>query len=211
LLFLSYAEEDWEVAREITAMLRDLGIDVFNWQARRGGQFIREIERAINQAEAFIALMSPHFLESNWCRNEWEFAFQREHDLQASHPDLVFVYVLEVADTPHTAAGFLRGRDWLDMTSRGNKDEMLAALVNRFIPSEGTGSRGSGDDSAGGAAARGASLFRNRRDELDSVLHGLNNAAGPHFWLIVAPPQLGKTWFLARLRLRPSRFGVPQA
>ena len=59
---------------------------------------------------------------------------------------------------------------------------------------------GSADDSAADSASRGASLFRNRRDELDSVLHGLTNVAGPHFWLIVAPPQLGKTWFLDQLR-----------
>jgi TIR domain len=200
LLFLSYAEEDWEVARQVTAMLRELGIDVYNWQGRRGGQFIREIERAISQADGFVALMSPCFLRSQWCRDEWEFAFQREHDLQAGNSDHVFVFVLEVAETPHTEGGFLRGRDWLDITSEASRDDMLAALVNRLIPGRETESVGPADDSGTGSASRGASLFRNRRDELDSVMHGLTNVAGPHFWLIVAPPQLGKTWFLDRLR-----------
>jgi hypothetical protein len=196
LLFLSYAEEDWEFSRQITAMLRELGIDVYNWQGRRGGQFIREIERAINRADGFIALMSPNFLDSQWCRDEWEFALQREHDLQASNPDLVFIYVLKVADTPPAAGGFLRGRDWLDMTSQGDKDAMTAALVDRLMPGREPDPARPASDSVG----RVASLFRNRRDELDRVLHGLTNAAGPHFWLVVAPPQLGKTWFLDQLR-----------
>lgn len=42
-------------------------------------------------------------------------------------------------------------------------------------------------------------VFRDRQDELHKVLHGITSAAGPHFWLVVAPPQLGKTWFLERL------------
>jgi TIR domain len=198
-VFLSYAEEDWEVARQITAMLRELGIDVYNWQGRRGGQFIREIERAISQAYAFIALISPHYLASQWCRHEWEFALQREHDLQADSPDLVFNYVLKVADTLYAEADVLHGRDWLDMTSPRNWDEMLAALVSRLTPWKGARSEGSEGDSSS-SANRSASLFRDRRDELDRVLYGLTNVAGPHFWLVVAPPQLGKSWFLDQLR-----------
>lgn len=199
MLFLSYAEEDAEVSRQVTAMLRELGIDVYNWQGRRGGQFIREIERAINRADGFIALMSPHFLDSQWCRDEWELALQREHDLQASSPDLVFIFVLKAADTPPAAGGFLRGRDWLDMNA------MTAALVDRSMPAVEPEAAGPADAPAG----RVASLFRNRRDELDRVLHGLTNAAGPHFWLIVAPPQLGKTWFLDQLRAELAGAGQP--
>jgi hypothetical protein len=199
LLFLSYSEEDREVASQITAMLHERSIDVYTWEGRRGGQFIREIERAINRADGFIALMSPSFLASQWCRDEWELALQREHDLQSDNPHLVFIYVLMVSETSPSEGGFLRGRDWLDMTSEANRDDMFAALVNRLTPGEGTGSLGSAGDSGAGSASREASLFRNREDELDNVLHGLTNAAGPHFWLVVAPPQLGKTWFLDQL------------
>src|SRR5262249_32977526 len=41
--------------------------------------------------------------------------------------------------------------------------------------------------------------FRGREAELDMVLRGLTSPAGPHFWLVTAPPQFGKTWFLAEL------------
>lgn len=51
--------------------------------------------------------------------------------------------------------------------------------------------------------------FRNRERELDEVVSALNNDDGDHFWLVVAPPQLGKTWFLRETgkRLRKVRHG----
>ena len=38
------------------------------------------------------------------------------------------------------------------------------------------------------------------RDEVAQVLGGLDSARGPHFWLIVGPPRIGKTTFLGQLR-----------
>jgi len=57
---------------------------------------------------------------------------------------------------------------------------------------------------------RGPELkFRNRERELEEVISALDNDDASHFWLFVAPPQLGKTWFLretgAGLRKRRSR------
>ena len=135
MLFLSYAEEDWEVARQLITKLRELGIDVYDWQGRRGGQFIGQIQRAISQADGFVVLMSPHFLASQWCRDEWEYALQLEHEMQIGNKDYVFIYVLKVADTPRAAAGFLSTRDWLDITGHRDKDEMIAILADTLTPS----------------------------------------------------------------------------
>ena len=57
---------------------------------------------------------------------------------------------------------------------------------------------------------RGLELkFRNRERELEEVISALDNDDASHFWLFVAPPQLGKTWFLREtgvgLRRRRSR------
>jgi hypothetical protein len=41
-----------------------------------------------------------------------------------------------------------------------------------------------------------ASAFRNRVSELEQVTDGLMSPDGEHFWFVIAPPQLGKTWFL---------------
>ena len=202
LLFLSYAEEDGDVARRITDALRGHGHVVYTWQEQRGGRFIEDIERALRQADAFIALMSPHFLASRWCQMEQELAIQRELDLRAVDPDFVFIHVLQVSDTPYANSGFLRRYDWHNLTERRNMRDMLDALVGRLIPAKVAGS-----EDADSASERVASLFRNRREELDRVLHGLTNVGGPHFWVVVAPPQLGKTWFLDRLSAEIAREG----
>ncbi len=41
--------------------------------------------------------------------------------------------------------------------------------------------------------------FRNRDEELDRVLDGMTSEEGNHFWLVIAPPKLGKSWFLHRI------------
>jgi hypothetical protein len=44
--------------------------------------------------------------------------------------------------------------------------------------------------------------FIDRQAELKVVLSGLSDPTGPHFWLVVAPPGLGKTSFLEFMRKR---------
>jgi len=192
-LFLSYAEEDEEVAQMIARWLREKDFDVYRWQDNRGGRFIEEMETNLNEADAFLALMSPHFLPSPWCRMERALALQREQDLQITTPGNNFIYVLKIVETVYAEAGLLRNYDWLDLTNQGNREDMLEVLANRLIP------HGRAGPAASASTDKGFSQFRNRRDELEKVLRGLANTAGPHFWLVVAPPQLGKTWFLDRL------------
>ena len=182
-LFLSYSEEDGEVARQIARSFREYNFEVFTSQEQRDGAYIKRIEEELQRATAFVVLLSPQYLASPWSRMERELAIQRELDLQAADSDFLFIHVLQVADTPYANSGFLRRYDWYDLTDQGNTDQMLDALVGRIEP------RNSGPTYS----------FRDRHEELDRVLNGLTNAGGPHFWVIVAPPQLGKTWFLDRL------------
>jgi TIR domain len=240
VLFLSYAEEDGETAREIVQRLNDHGLEVWSWQdpRRRGRQFIQEIENAIRSAEAFLALLSPNFLSSNWCRRERDVALRREHDLQQEHPDRVFIHVLKIISTADSDTGFLGGYDWADLTNPANRDTVLLDLAHRLRPagltatvsaraadpgepsplSAGAAAAGLGGASpastgsgAAGSGAAGSSLaerpFRNREEEVEKVLRGLGNSSGTHFWLVIAPPQLGKTWFLQRLVDDPALSG----
>lgn len=48
-------------------------------------------------------------------------------------------------------------------------------------------------------AGRPGADFVDREAELERVLRGLRSPIGPHFWLVVAPPRLGKTRFLKAL------------
>ena len=189
LLFLSYADEDGRDGREIGDWFRNEGFGVYDWEdpRQRGGRFIEEIEDAISKADAFLVLLSRDSLASPWCRLEREFAMVRDIDLHGRSP--TFIHVLKIADTPFSGAGFLRTWDWVDLTSPATRHNVLRALADRLRLARPVALQ----------RGHGAPLFRNRHDELEKVLRGLTNAGGPHFWLVNAPPQLGKTWFLNRL------------
>ena len=196
LLFLSYAEEDEHTAAIVAAGLRARGHEVYNWRdrERQAGLFIQEIEGAIQRADAYVALLSPSFIASLWCRRERELALRRELDLQASDEQRVFIFVLRITPGHYPDAGLLRSYAWLDLEP-GDESKALDTVHARL---EGI-DQGKPMGEAARAGAELAPLFRNRRQELDRVLGGLLNPVGPHFWLVVAPPQLGKTWFLHRI------------
>jgi hypothetical protein len=212
-LFLSYTEEDREIADLIIKRLEEHHT-IFDWMepSQRGRRFIEEIEKGIQAADAFIALLSPRFLGSDWCRREVAMAVQREVDLRSRDPGATFINVVLVASVRPADSGVLGGYDWLDITSPGKRGTALAQLADRFRSGrqpETSSSRDPGSsDSSSSPTSRPEDqvpnnqdepAFRNREDELYKVLHGLTNSGGPHFWLIVAPPQLGKTWFLKRI------------
>jgi hypothetical protein len=189
MLFLSYAEEDGASARRIARWLREHQLTVYEWEdpQRRGGQFLAEMEKNIIEADAFLALMSPNFTKSPYCHREAQLAILCEEDLRTRQPDARFVRVLMVESTHSLSAGLLATYDWLDVTNEQNTDQALPGAV--------------GSLPAGGSprAARpyiASPPFRNREDETERVLHGLTNASGPHFWLVLGAPQLGKTWFM---------------
>jgi len=215
VLFLSYAEEDRDTAGLIARWLEDNGFEVFRWEdpKRRGNQFIRQIENAIQRSDAFLVLLSPSFLTSDWCRRERDFAMRREQYLQRDDPDRRFIHVLHIVRTPDPDAGFLGNYDWLNMTGAENMEGLLGELAGRLRQEDERMATGSGEPGGpiGGGRGPGAGLpepvapdpnpprFRNRDDELEKAIRGLTSPVGPHFWLVIAPPQLGKTWFLRRV------------
>lgn len=105
------------------------------------------------------------------------------------------------------------GEGWLAMAARpglsavGLTDNpiLAAALpalatVGKFRkPDDAKDGENKAGPSATASDAEGPA-FRNREDELKAVLDGIDNAGGPHFWLVTAPPQMGKTWFVNRVR-----------
>jgi hypothetical protein len=207
LLFLSYAEEDKDVAGKIAAWFIERDFKLFDWLApeRRGRQFVREIEKALAKADVFVALLSPDYLESRWCQNEWDLAHKRELDLQRDEPNRTFIHMILVAQTRPEDAGFIRNYDWGDLIDHNNVGATLAPLTGRINSSLDpvTGSlprRTVGRPSATAAEEDYFMKFRNRENELDRVLLGITNFAGPHFWLVTSPPHLGKSWFVRRLR-----------
>ena len=195
-LFLSYAEEDGQTAHEIATRLAQR-FEVYDWQRQRGGRFLERIEREINKADAYVALLSPRFLASPYCRLERELAIHRELDLQAKDPSLAFVHVLRIAETPYPEAGFLRSYDWLDLTTAEELEQGMKRLLATLTSSGAAVSAQDAPDQDDGFP-----MFRNRGHELEQVQRGLIDPGGPHFWLVIAPSHLGKSWFLQQLGTR---------
>jgi TIR domain len=205
-LFLSYVGEDAGAAEKIAHSLRDGGLEVYHFTdpAEAGSAFTERIEDEINRADAFVALVSPDYFLSFWCRRERELAMFREHDLGAGgrRP---FIHVVEVAKVPYENSGYLRKYAWFDMTTPRGMDEHLPQLVSKL--------RGEHDATAPARPVDRLSVgpspkFRNRRDEMDKILRGLTNASGPHFWQVVGPAQLGKSWFIDRMG---AELGLPES
>jgi hypothetical protein len=186
-VFLSYAKEDQEVAVRLVQSLKNNGMSVLWWQNDEdpGKKFVEKIEKEITEADFFIALMSPAYLSSRWCRRERDFALQRETGARQ------FVYVAQVADLQHSEAGFLSSYAWLDLTQPVD-DAKLGVVVKAVS--------GAGASLASGS---GPSMpFRNRDDELNLITSALSVASGNDLWLVVSPPRLGKSWFLYQLQSR---------
>ncbi len=200
MIFLSYAAEDSQPASAIASWLREHNLPVYDWgdSFEPGARFIDQMERRLSEADAFLALDSPHFAASPWCHRETALAILREEELQRSRPDSHFIRVLKIADTPGRSPTFLDAYDAFDLTDPGAFDRRLSQLAASL-------NRG-GSGAVGSPRVETIALvtpeFHSRDDELDYVLRGVTNPAGPHFWLVIAPPQLGKTWFLDQLAVR---------
>lgn len=199
-IFLSYAQEDSEIVQVAYERLSSEGYTLFDFQAPANGaeRFIRGTEKAIKEADYFLVFLSPSFLASHWCIEEYEFALRCEHERSG---DVPFIHVLKVADVNFRDAGYLGNYSWKDISRPELVSPALDALCARLAQ---TGPPSPVPDDPGEIlmTLNGQSsepVFRNREDELTQVKRGMSNAAGPHFWLIMGPPQLGKTWFLDRI------------
>ena len=70
-IFLSYARDDVDAAKELAGCISDAGHDV--WWDRHlhgGSRFAAEIDRALKDAEAVVVLWSPVSIESAWVQDE---------------------------------------------------------------------------------------------------------------------------------------------
>jgi len=203
LLFLSYADEDSEIAREIATRLRTDDVSVYsaNDSVSRFDSTATEPEYAIQRADAFLALLSPNSLTSTSCRRERELALYREQRNRDSGTETDFVQVLQIRETPYHQAGSLHIRPWFYLTGQAAKERVLNDLASKFEPRAGSSPSGSHPPAGanGGHTRPPSRHFRNRERELEEVRAGITNEDGEHFWLIIAPPQLGKTWFLGEI------------
>jgi TIR domain-containing protein len=152
-VLISYAHTDADPARLLTDELTKAGADV-HW-----GQnlLVRELQGAIEAADLFIVLLSPAYLESEWCRREFDVALHRETELRKR-----FVHVCQVADTPGAGTGLLRPYDWIDLLPPVDHDKLRHVLTVTGIVTP----------SPESVSQEGEPAFRNRQVELLAALAG---------------------------------------
>jgi TIR domain len=199
LLFLSYADADSEIAREIAERLSKEDISVYSPQDRadHGGLATAEPDLAIQQADAFVALLSPDFLTSTSCRMERDLALSREYRGRANGMAGDFVQVLKIREMAHLHAPALQSRIWFDLTAEGAWDRVLNDLASKFDSSDAQPLADPLPPGGNGGQPRTPSpRFRNREKDVDDIYTGITSEDGQHFWVVIAPPKLGKSWLL---------------
>ena len=196
--FLSYAKEDRQSAHDLAGVLRSNHIDFYMWEDpnERGSEFVDTIERELAKADGFLALVSAAYLAAPWCKRERSMALRRESYLRTVlAEEFQFIFVLQVGELDPSKIDFLGGYDRFDFRP-ANRASGASEALNRLR------NVSSVDSTASEPAIADLARFRNRDQELSLVEDNLRNLAGDHFWLILGPPQLGKSWFLQELHFR---------
>jgi hypothetical protein len=115
-IFVSYAREDKDFARELSRRLRES--DRIPWQdlrdIRAGDYWQDSIDAALRNADALVVIMSPHAIKSQYVTYEWAFALgagvraipvvKRRTDI---HPKLSSIQYIDFTTR--------RGTPWVDL------------------------------------------------------------------------------------------------
>ncbi|MGA1034093.1 MAG: TIR domain-containing protein, partial [Ilumatobacteraceae bacterium] len=99
--FCSYSRSDQTRVQHIADLLRSFGLSIWidTESIQPAAEWMKEVERAIDAADAFILFLSPHYLKSSVCLEECE----RAHD---DGKRIIPVIISEVPD--------LRAIPWLE-------------------------------------------------------------------------------------------------
>ncbi len=119
--FISYTNIDELWAEWIAWELEENGYDtvIQAWDFRAGSNFIQEMDKAAEQAERTIAVLSPDYLDARFTKPEWQAAFA--HDPTGANGALIPVRVREC-----DLKGLLAQISYIDLVA---KDEKKASKV----------------------------------------------------------------------------------
>jgi hypothetical protein len=115
-IFVSYAREDKDFARQLTSRLRES--DRVPWQdlrdLRGGDDWQASIDDALRKAEALVVIMSPHATRSQYVTYEWAFALGAGIRVipvvkkpTLLHPRLSYIHHIDFTTR--------RGKPWVDL------------------------------------------------------------------------------------------------
>jgi transcriptional regulator with XRE-family HTH domain len=200
-VILSYAEHDRGTGREVAAWLGDHGFQAITADPPTAGDLRPGSgdPYGIDTAQAFVVLLSPSFLSSSWCQDELARASRRQQLLSAGHA-AAFIHVLRVAETPDLGGSGLEAYRPVDLKPDNEKarDAALSRLGGSILSGARTTAAPAAPAEPQAHAPTGQDLL-DRAEELHRVFNAVSSLAGPHFWLVISPPRLGKSRFLEQL------------
>lgn len=193
-VFMSHADEDERTGQEVSAWLSDHGFRV------QAGE--------IDSVHAFVAVLSPSFLSSSRCREELDQARRHKEQLLATGMPGGFLYGLRVPEAADLDDSGLSLDHLIDLptaserSAGGRSAEAALSKLGARIISNASKSRPSPTQAAQPIIAETAEEDLDRGEELQRVLNALKSPSGDHFWLVVSPPEFGKSWFLDQLKTK---------
>ena len=131
-VFLSYASQDAEAAREICEALRAADIAVFldQRELRGGDAWDEKIRHEIHNCVLFVPIVSQHTQNrlEGYFRHEWNLAVERAHRMARQKPFLVPVVVDSTREQEAFVPDEFKAVQWTRLPS----GETLQAFVERI-------------------------------------------------------------------------------
>lgn len=81
--FLSHSSHDNVFAQKITQLLAELGVSVWIYSSdiRAGTNWVNTIQRALDECELMLLVLTPEAMESEYVQKEWLYFLQKEKPL----------------------------------------------------------------------------------------------------------------------------------
>ncbi|WP_166038764.1 toll/interleukin-1 receptor domain-containing protein, partial [Sphingosinicella sp. YJ22] len=159
--FWSYSRQDDELSFGKLSNLRKLlmaevqqlygkeRVQIFQDAAAivHGAEWEREIRTSLADATFFIPIITPNFIQSEWCSREVSIFLEREQDIYRAHPDLprrgriLPILLIDVTGVePHdpSVLAALEARQWFDYSRyrlRNLQDEQVQQALSEFAAS----------------------------------------------------------------------------
>ncbi|MGB2698065.1 MAG: TIR domain-containing protein [Candidatus Zixiibacteriota bacterium] len=125
-LFICYSSKDKSFAQKLALDLTNNGITVWldQWEMLPGDSLYEKIQSGIRDSSWFAIILTPHSVNSKWCKRELHQALEEEFQRKG-------VYVIPVLRCDCTIPGFLKEKVYVDMRSSKYRDG-LDYLLKRF-------------------------------------------------------------------------------
>ena len=192
-VFLSYASQDAEAAKNICDALRAAGVEVwFDQSELRGGDsWDAKIRKQIKECALFVPVITPNTnaRAEGYFRREWKQAVERTHDMADDVPFLFPVVIGDVTDATARVPDKFRDVQWTRLRLDETPAE-LAKRVTRLLTNE----------PGAGSVERRAEDRQTKREKRPTWLRYSWAAVGILFGLVYA----------VRPLIQPSRRAEPQ-